>query len=59
MRTYTLPTQGATERRNSFARDAVFAEFQTKHARAIDYYGFVDRLPHQRPLTIDEIGGRR
>ncbi len=43
----------------SFARDAVFAEFQPKHARAIDYDGFIDRLPHQRPPTIYEIGGRK
>ena len=39
---------------SSFARGAVFAEFQPKHARAIDQGDFVDRPPR-----IDEIGDRR
>lgn len=59
MRIYTHPTTSTSNRADTFARDAVFAEFQPKHARAIDYDGFVDRLPHQPPLTIYEIGGRK
>ncbi len=31
--------------RAGFARDIVFAEFGYRHARAIDYDGFVDRNP--------------
>ncbi len=38
-----------SKRRAAFARDAVFAEFRPRDARAIDYDGFVDRHPHERP----------
>ncbi len=36
--------------RDNFARDAVFAEFGYRHARALDYDAFVDRVPNQTPL---------
>ncbi len=36
-------------RRTRFARSMVFEEFKYKHARAIDYDGFIDRKPNQRP----------
>ena len=32
--------------------------FGHRCGRAIDQGDFVDRLPHQRPLCIDEIGAR-
>ena len=33
----------------TYARDAVFDGFCHRDARAIDYDGFVDRHPHERP----------
>ena len=38
-----LEKQAALRRRCNYARDAVFAEFPYRHARAIDYDGFIDR----------------
>ncbi len=35
--------------RAGFARDMVFAEFGYRHARALDYEGFVDRTPNPAP----------
>ena len=40
----TLKNQ-ASRRRARFARSAVFEEFRYKHARALDYDTFTDRLP--------------
>ena len=34
-----------------FARDIVFAEFGYRHARALDYGDFTDRLPSQSSAT--------
>ena len=34
-------------RRASFARAMVFEEFRYRHARALDYDGFIDRNPNQ------------
>jgi hypothetical protein len=39
----------ASLRRRDFARAVVFEEFGYRHARAIDYDGFVDRKPNQAP----------
>ena len=35
----------STKHRADFARAAVFEEFRTRNARAIDYDGFRDRQP--------------
>ena len=43
-----LEKQAALRRRCNYARDAVFAEFPYRYARAIDYDGFIDRKPDQR-----------
>jgi len=37
--------------RAGFARGIVFAEFGYRHGRAIDYDGFIDRLPSQSSAT--------
>ena len=42
-------TQASLRRRARFARSVVFEEFRYRHARAIDYDGFIDRKPNQRP----------
>ena len=39
--------------RNDFARQAVFAEFGKRHAKAIDQIAFIDRRPDQTPRRID------
>ena len=39
----------ASKRRADFARQAVRLEFRARDARAIDYGGFRDRKPHERP----------
>ncbi len=41
--------QAFLRRRSGFARAAVFEEFGYRQGRAIDYGGFVDRKPNQRP----------
>ena len=38
-----------SKRRNAFARDAVFAGFRPRDARALDRDDFVDRQPRERP----------
>ena len=43
----------ATKTRETFARSAVFTEFGYHGARALDYAGFVDRLPDQAPRCIN------
>ncbi len=43
------PRARRRRRRARFARSMVFEEFRYKHARAIDYDGFIDRKPNQRP----------
>ncbi len=45
----TPKKQTVLRRRSDFARSMVFEEFRYKHARAIDYDGFIDRKPNQRP----------
>ena len=49
----------SNKRRAQFARQMMLAEFGYRYGRAIDQGDFVDRQPHQRPLRIHEIGGRR
>ena len=44
-------SNSATETRANFARAAVFAEFG-RHARALDYPGFIDRLPNEAPRRV-------
>ncbi len=44
----TPKKQTVLRRRSDFARSMVFEEFRYKHARAIDYDGFIDRKPNQR-----------
>ncbi len=39
--------------RNDFARQAVFAEFGKRHAKAIDQIDFIDRRPDQAPRCIN------
>ena len=48
----------SNRRHDDFARDAVFAEFRGRDARAIDQGDFEDRRPHEfaRPLAA---GGRK
>ncbi len=41
-----------THSRANFARDAVFAEFGTRDAWALDHDGFVDRRPEQAPRLL-------
>ena len=38
---------------NNFARQAVFAEFGKRHAKAIDQIDFIDRRPDQAPRFIN------
>ena len=45
--TTTPPT--ASWRSSNYARDAVFAAFQPRQARALDQGDFVDRAPEQLP----------
>ena len=39
----------------TYARDAVFDGFHPRDARAIDYDGFEDRQPHERPHRLDDV----
>ena len=48
--TLEAPQKQEHSRRAGFARDIVFAEFGYRHARALDYDAFVDRMPNQAPL---------
>ena len=41
----TPKMQAAFRRRSDFARAMMFEEFKYKHARSIDYDGFIDRRP--------------
>ena len=41
-----------SKRRTAFARDAVFAEFRPRDARALDRDDFVDRRPEQAPRLL-------
>ena len=62
---YTTSTTQATEpapspqHRADFARAAVFEEFRTRNARAIDYDGFVDRRPNEPPRPAPEVWQRK
>ncbi len=64
MNTYTKSASGATapdpspsvsNRRADFARQAVFAEFRPRDARALGHDGFKDRCPNDAPRHIGEI----
>ena len=48
-----------THSRANFARDAVFAEFGTRDARALDYGGFEDRPPYEPPRPAPEFWQRK
>ncbi len=56
---YSPHFRKATRRRAQFARSMMLEEFGYRYGRAIDQSDFFDRLPHQRPLRIHEIGARR
>ncbi len=43
-----------SKQRAAFARAAVFEEFRNRNARAIDYDGFVDRRPNEKPQPAPE-----
>ncbi len=57
----TTTTRPAASRRNpNFARDAVFAAFRPRQARALDQADFQDRAPDQLPqrhIEADAGGG--
>ena len=54
----TTPTRPAASQRNpDYARDAVFAAFRPRHARALDEGAFVDRLPDQLARRHIDVGG--
>ncbi len=46
----TPKNQAFLRRRAGFARAMVFEAFGYRHARAIDYDGFVDRKPNLAPV---------
>ncbi len=46
--------RSCSTQRAGYARGAVYAEFPFKHARALDYGGFVDRRPNQTPRPAPE-----
>ncbi len=47
--TRPVPRTSSAKHRADFARAAVFEEFRTRNARAIDYGGFRDRQPNEAP----------
>ncbi len=53
---YTKNCRNTT--RANFARAAVFAEFGTRNARALDQGDFVDRRPKQGPRHIGEVAAK-
>ncbi len=48
-----------SKHRADFARAAVFEEFRTRNARAIDYDGFVDRRPNEPPRPPPAVWQRK
>ena len=48
----------STQHRANFARAAVFAEFGTRNARALDQGDFVDRRPKQGPRHVGEVAAK-
>jgi hypothetical protein len=48
------PQNPGQRRSADFARAAVFAEFGYRHAQALDYENFVDRLPGELPARASE-----
>ena len=48
-------TTPSTSRCASYAREAVYAEFRARDARALDYDGFQDRRPCDDPRRLDHI----
>ena len=49
--THTTPS---TSSRATYARDAVYAEFRPRDARALDYDDFTDREPDEAPPLAGE-----
>ncbi len=45
----TSPCPASSRHSSTFARDAVFAAFRPRQARALDYGDFIDRDPAQLP----------
>ena len=52
MSLYSKTFQNTT--RAAYARAAVFEEFPTRAARALDHGGFVDRCPNETPRLAPE-----
>ena len=48
----------SNQNHDDFGRDAVYAEFRRRDARAIDHDGFVDRQPGQAPRRIGEVAAK-
>ena len=49
MNVYSTILEMSIRRVDSFARDAVYAEFRLRDARALDYDKFQDRKPSETP----------
>jgi hypothetical protein len=49
MNVYSTIPEMSNRRIDSFARDAVYAEFRPRDARALDYDKFQDRKPSEKP----------
>ena len=47
----TFPRSAASRRNPNYARDAVFAAFRPRQARALNQADFQDRAPDQLPRT--------
>ncbi len=57
--TRPAPRTSSAKQRAAFARAAVFEEFRTRNARAIDYDGVVDRRPNEPPRPAPEVWQRK
>ncbi len=49
MNIYSTIIEMSNRRIDAFARDAVYAEFRPRDARALDYDKFQDRKPSEKP----------
>ncbi len=54
MNVYSTIPEMSNRRIDSFARDAVYAEFRPRDARALDYDDFTDREPDEAPPLAGE-----